>query len=345
MNFSVNFIMAPIPTLDVFAGIGGFSLGLQSMCKTVAFCEINPFKQRILRTNMVNGLIHTAPIFDDIRLLKPNDLKNKPVIVTAGFPCQDISCANPKALGIHGPSSKVIWDLLHLVKDEPSVEVIILENSPCIMTRGFVELTDCLAKLGFEYVCDLFEAAEVGLPIRRKRWFCVAFKGLRTVAKLAANKTKKVTLKRREHVPRLRLKCSANVPYSIARCTSLGDAVIPILAYRATVELCRAAMQSRRGILAKRLKVVYALPTLTLVRGHDRAQTNGWASPSATPRLWYQYKSINPRSTRLLSNQIFHEQRTDREKVEVEDTSKFFIVNPEFVEWLMGFPKGYTNVT
>jgi len=77
--------------LDIFSGIGGFSIGLEAVgMKTVAFCEINPFCRKILTRHWPS-----VPIFSDITTVHKKDLKTLPRIdiIAGGFPCQDISVA------------------------------------------------------------------------------------------------------------------------------------------------------------------------------------------------------------------------------------------------------------
>jgi DNA (cytosine-5)-methyltransferase 1 len=59
--------------LDLFSGIGGFSLGLQRAgMQTVAFCEIDPFCRRVLEKRFPG-----VPIFEDIRELTLDKLREK----------------------------------------------------------------------------------------------------------------------------------------------------------------------------------------------------------------------------------------------------------------------------
>ena len=62
--------MNEIKVLDLFSGIGGFSLGLEraGFFRTVAFCEQDPFCQAVLRKHWPD-----VPIYDDIRELKGNE--------------------------------------------------------------------------------------------------------------------------------------------------------------------------------------------------------------------------------------------------------------------------------
>jgi len=85
-----------LKVLDLFSGIGGFSLGLERAgMETVAFCEIEEYQRQVLRKHWPD-----VPIFDDVRKLKGEDVG--PVdLICGGFPCQDISRAG-KEQGITG---------------------------------------------------------------------------------------------------------------------------------------------------------------------------------------------------------------------------------------------------
>jgi DNA (cytosine-5)-methyltransferase 1 len=82
--------------LDVFSGIGGFSIGLEAVeMQTVAFCEINPFCRKILTRHWPS-----VPVFSDITTVHKEDLKTLPTIdvIAGGFPCQDISVVGKAGL-------------------------------------------------------------------------------------------------------------------------------------------------------------------------------------------------------------------------------------------------------
>jgi DNA (cytosine-5)-methyltransferase 1 len=78
--------------LDLFSGIGGFSLGLERTggFQTVAFCEIDPFCRRVLAKHWPG-----VPIHEDVRMLRGEDVG--PVdVVCGGFPCQPFSSAGKR---------------------------------------------------------------------------------------------------------------------------------------------------------------------------------------------------------------------------------------------------------
>src|SRR5512139_4315940 len=93
--------------LDLFSGIGGFSLGLERAgMRTVAFCEIEPFCRAVLRKHWPN-----VPIYEDVRSLAAERLAADGIsvdVICGGFPCQDISRANGvwgERLGLDGARS------------------------------------------------------------------------------------------------------------------------------------------------------------------------------------------------------------------------------------------------
>ena len=75
--------------LDLFSGIGGFSLGLERAgMTTVAFCENDPFCRLVLAKHWPHLTIH-----NDIRGLDGHEYTGSVDVVVGGFPCQPFSVA------------------------------------------------------------------------------------------------------------------------------------------------------------------------------------------------------------------------------------------------------------
>jgi len=155
--------------LDLFSGIGGFSLAARMAggYETVAFCEIDPFCRTVLAKHWPGVTIH-----DDITKIDPAALPDAD-IWTGGFPCQDISCAG-KGAGLHGSRSGMFFEivrLLHGVRRRP--DWLLLENVPAILGRGLDRVLDELAGAGYTCWPVVMGAWSVGAPHKRDRVWIV----------------------------------------------------------------------------------------------------------------------------------------------------------------------------
>tara|TARA_R110002110_G_scaffold271943_1_gene487533 strand:+ start:77 stop:742 length:666 start_codon:yes stop_codon:yes gene_type:complete len=115
--------MDSLKTLELFAGIGGFSVGLErtGAFKTIGFCEIDEKCHKILRKNWPD-----VPIYTDVTKLSAKDLPEIPDVITGGFPCQDISIAG-KGEGLDGKRSGLWWEFHRLIW-ECNPRWVIIEN-------------------------------------------------------------------------------------------------------------------------------------------------------------------------------------------------------------------------
>jgi hypothetical protein len=78
-------------SLDLFTGIGGFTAALRGIARPVAMCDMDPDAQAVLKGRMEDGLLPTCPIFRDVRSLRAKDLSGPVDLIAGGFPCQDVS--------------------------------------------------------------------------------------------------------------------------------------------------------------------------------------------------------------------------------------------------------------
>ena len=157
--------------LDLFSGIGGFSLGLERAGMTTAmFCEIEPYCRRVLAKHWPG-----VPIHDDIRTLDRMVVAEKagPVdLVCGGFPCTDISVAG-KGAGLSGKNSGLWFEYLRLIQ-EVAPRWVIIENVPALRYRGLDTVLGGLAALGYDAEWHCIPASAVGAPHRRDRVWLVA---------------------------------------------------------------------------------------------------------------------------------------------------------------------------
>lgn len=171
--------MAKLKTLDLFSGIGGFSLGLERTdgFETVAFCEIEPFCRAVLRKHWPH-----VPRYDDVRTLTAERLAADGIavdVICGGFPCQDISSAGPR-IGIDGKRSGLWSEYARLVR-ELRPRYVIVENVDDLVHRGLGRVLGDLAEIGYDAEWHCIPAAALGADHWRDRLWIVSYpNGART---------------------------------------------------------------------------------------------------------------------------------------------------------------------
>jgi DNA-cytosine methyltransferase len=158
-----------LKVLDLFAGIGGFALGLDStnFFKTVKFVEKDKYCQKVLRKNFPN-----IPIEEDVK-----DVKGKRYeadVIVGGFPCQPMSVAG-KRKGTD--DDRYLWPEMFRLIREIKPEFVIGENVQGIINiqNGMVlrQVQDDLEGEGFEVQCFLIPASGIGAWHQRYRVWIV----------------------------------------------------------------------------------------------------------------------------------------------------------------------------
>ena len=158
--------------LDLFSGIGGFSLALERVgFKTIGFCEIDPYCRLLLQKHWKGVTIH-----NDIKKLEAKDISKPVDILTGGFPCQPYSVAG-KQKGTD--DNRYLWpDMFRIIK-EVKPTFVIAENVRGIINiqNGMVFETVCsdLEAEGFEVQSFIIPAAGVGAPHKRERVWIVGY--------------------------------------------------------------------------------------------------------------------------------------------------------------------------
>ena len=156
--------------LDLFSGIGGFSLGLESTgyFKTIAFCEKDKFCQKVLQKNFPN-----IPIESEVRDVKGE--KYAAEVITGGFPCQPFSVAG-KRKGTD--DDRYLWDETIRIVAETKPKWFIGENVEGIINiqNGMVlrQVQTDLEREGFQVQCLVIPASGIGAWHQRKRTWIIA---------------------------------------------------------------------------------------------------------------------------------------------------------------------------
>src|SRR5688572_22943668 len=164
--------MSKLKVLSLFAGIGGFDLGLERTggFQTVAFCEIDPFCRRVLAKHWPE-----VPCYEDVRTLTGARLAADGIavdVIAGGFPCQDISFAGKRA-GLEGARSG-LWGEYRRLIGEVRPRFVIVENVPGLLSLGMGAVLGDLSALGYDAVWDCVPASAVGAPHQRDRVWIVA---------------------------------------------------------------------------------------------------------------------------------------------------------------------------
>jgi DNA (cytosine-5)-methyltransferase 1 len=221
--------------LDLFSGIGGFSLGLERAgMHTVAFCEIEPYCRAVLAKHWPG-----VPCYPDIRELSAARLAADGIsadVICGGFPCQDVSTAGDRA-GLEGQRSGLWFEYKRLIR-EIRPRFVIVENVTGLLSLGMGTVLGDLASLGYDAEWHCISAAAVGAPHERDRVWIIAHaekitglygllvSGLRAVP----NRVSDWKAWAREQWPETEpLICRVNdgIPDRVGRTGSCGNAVYP----------------------------------------------------------------------------------------------------------------------
>ena len=159
--------MKKLKILDLFSGIGGFSLGLEATggFETAAFCDIDPYCRSVLKKHWPN-----VPIFEDIRKLKGTDIGTVDII-TGGYPCQPFSVAG-KQKGVE--DKRHLWpEYFRLIK-ECRPTWVIGENVSGHIKLGLDSVIEDLESEGYATRTFSISASSIGANHKRERIWIVA---------------------------------------------------------------------------------------------------------------------------------------------------------------------------
>ena len=158
--------------LDLFSGIGGFSLAAKEVwgndAKIVGHCDIDDYCEQVLAKNFPN-----TPYFNDVTKLTKQDV-GEVDLICGGFPCQDISVAG-KGLGIEKGERSGLWSEFNRLIGELRPKYAIIENVAAITSRGLNIVLRDLAQTGYDAEWQCIGANQIGARHRRQRIWIVAY--------------------------------------------------------------------------------------------------------------------------------------------------------------------------
>lgn len=178
-----------IRVIELFAGVGGFRIGLErasSRFKTVWNNQWEPSTKRQDASIIYCKKFGTAGHSNsDIATVDVDEIPDADILV-GGFPCQDYSVATTlnRSGGIEGKKGVLWWQIHRILKEHKNPpKYLILENvdrllgSPASQRgRDFAIILASLSDLGYCVEWRVINAAEYGMPQRRRRTYMFAFK-------------------------------------------------------------------------------------------------------------------------------------------------------------------------
>lgn len=224
--------------IDLFSGIGGFSLALDNVYGKEnvehIFCDNEPFAQEVLKKHWP-----TSKIYGDIR--KFQGKKVKADILTGGFPCQPFSRAGRRRAK---SDDRYLWPEMLRVIRETKPTWIIGENTPDIKNLALDEIWDDLESADYSVQAFDIPAGAVGSPQYRYRTWIVA-----NTNEKRCGEPKKKPLQSRRSTAELRSwwsveppvgRVAYGLPRQLDRGRGIGNAIVPQVAE----EIMRAIKQS-----------------------------------------------------------------------------------------------------
>jgi DNA (cytosine-5)-methyltransferase 1 len=189
--------------IELFAGVGGFHLGLSKSGWNVVWADQwEPGKKQQWAFQCYQEHFEstgTKCVNEDIGAVETRDLPPVTLLV-GGFPCQDYSVATTNAHGIEGKKGVLWWHIERILRESiergTPIPYVLLENvdrlirSPASQRgRDFGIILSCLNNLGYVVEWRVINAADYGYPQKRRRTFIFATLAKGAVDKLYHNKT------------------------------------------------------------------------------------------------------------------------------------------------------------
>ena len=368
---------------DLFSGIGGISLALKGIVRTVLYCEWDKYCQQVLSARMKTGQLESAPIHSDIRNLHFGS-GFTPMMIGGGFPCQDISLSGLQKGILDGDRSGLFYEILRIIDESPSIQYIFLENVANIVKCGMKEVVDELAiKRKWSLQWTMKSAGGSGAPHFRNRWFCIGVRpGAQPPQPLALDTPHQFSWKP-ENEPEARVSFKPVAKHDpsyddawIQRCQALGNSVVPCVVREAFLELWKTACNTQKifdclGSYATNVETLeYPYPekgtifngkflglpptatskrTFIEITGPSGNKIGSFPTPrrGITHASMVTERSMHDLPTVLINSKeaIDYIKREIPANQEIpEKLMSIVIPNVNYIEWMMGYQKDWTRL-
>jgi DNA (cytosine-5)-methyltransferase 1 len=320
--------------LSLFSGIGGLDLAAEAAgIKTTAFCEIEQYAVKVLERRWPG-----VPIIDDVRKIKGCDWAVD--VIHGGFPCQDLSQAGKQA-GLEGERSGLWFEMLRVIS-EIRPAFVVAENVRGAVNLALDTVQAGMEDEGYEVRTLLLPASAFSAPHKRERMFVIGIR--KDVADGACKRLQRMRTAQEQE-------SEVHAGETIPLCDSIGSGEL----WPTPTSTERSGINPNTGSGGGLSNAMSLWPTPTV----NDTYTGNLSSSQQKPGSMHSVTL--PRAARMTEGSLWRtqdascmrgpssEERMDwkRKKgmpISINDQVGKGSLNPAWVEILMGFPLGWTDV-
>lgn len=360
-------------SVDLFTGIGGFTLALKGYAKPLLYCDKDKNVIKLLHKLTASGKLPRAPVVEDVKNLSAiRDIVGKKTVhvLTAGFPCVGFSKIGDRE-GLLNDQSSLFHDTMKVIR-ATKPRMVFLENVREIMSANggsdIKHIFDALKSAGYHSMWTTCSAEDAGAPHLRRRWFSLSVLKGYAPPPFVFRKLNSWSLK---SMPPLIVDHNDT---DSGRSKMLGNAIVPHAARLALTRLlsnfegCESKesrlINGAHGRYGDTIEKVFVPSVqrvdhqLIVTPGHYKTVAAYRHHANRTPsplikgkfrlKIWPTPRATLATHAHVLSERTVRDLPTlamyvsgvrGRAQAPTIDGQN---INPVFVEWLMGFPKGWT---
>lgn len=369
-------------TLDVFSGVGGITHALRGLATPVMYCEKDPECHAVMNKLMRANKLPRAPIHSDISKLTAKDVPGKVDMIVAGFPCIGFSSCGLRE-GLDQPGSRLFFHVARLARELRPPLMFFENVEGILTNDDIHKIVRVVHKMGYAMYWVVMKAYNVGAPQKRARWFCLAVRhgvsgvklrpssftrfnwraepGVRMVPEATKDVRRRMRMLGNSVVPdcvraaflSLWTGCTVPIPRLLGTTPALPltppQPQGPVGSNKKFVSVVGQTWQripEPPGMLERpRHKLVVDPRAFTSKKPISDTATSGFVKKPVAINMWatpragngtYAMNVLTRRGLRDLATLLRFERRTPA-------SQRSGVTNPEFAEWLMGFPRAWTT--